>query len=184
MIRGYLFAEGPTDIAFLRRILPTDLLDEVELIDSGGSTGIPSLARTILVRRKKPVAVLMDSDSLEPDVIEERKESLEELIQAAEGSIPVKVVSTVPEIEAWFFESPEAIERILEYEVPPEWITLGKRDPRGVLQQLATNANKTWDTKKAIDDLDTPDIDRIRALPEVEELSRFLQEIRAASTPV
>src|SRR5262245_6955547 len=110
MKQVYLFVEGPTDAAFLRRVLPPAVTKEAEFVESGGRASIPSLARSVLVRRRKPVAVLMDSDSLAPAVIEEQRESTEELIRSAAASIPVKVVVAVPTIESWFFAAPEAIE--------------------------------------------------------------------------
>jgi hypothetical protein len=178
MKRVYVFVEGPTDADLLRRILPQEVLRDAELVAAGGSSGIPSLARSVLVRRKKPIAVVMDSDSLDPDVIEERQQSTEELIRAADASIPVKVVSAVPEIGAWFFAAPEAIGRILGKKVPAELIPLGKRDPAGVLQQLQEKSKKKWDPKQAIGSLDAHDIQRIRALPEVAELSSFLEKVQ------
>jgi hypothetical protein len=178
MRRIYILVEGPTDAEFLRRILPEDVLGDVELVDAGGNAGIPSLARSLIVRRNRPVAVLMDSDSLDTDMIEERQQSTEELIQAANGSIPIKVVLAIPEIEAWFFAAPELIERILGGKAQDEWLSFGKRDPKGVLQQLAENANKKWDTNQAINALDSQDIERIRAVPEVAELISFLQAMQ------
>lgn len=178
MTAVYVFVEGPTDAVFLRRVLPEEVLKDAELVIGGGEAGIPSLARTLLVRRRKPIAVLINSDSLAADVIEERKQSIEELIQAADGSIPVKVVAAVPVIEAWFFAVPEAIERVLGEKVSPELVFLGKRDPQGVLQQLAANSKKSWDTNQAMGLLDARDIDRIRALPEVMELTAFLQKMQ------
>lgn len=178
MTRVYIFVEGPTDATFLRRVLPPEALRGAELVTAGGSSGIASLARSVLVRRKRPVAVVMDSDSVDPDVIEERQQSTEDLIRAAGGSIPVKVVSAVPEIEAWFFAAPEAIQRVLGQKVSAESVALGRRDPHGVLQQLAGESKRQWDTDRAISLLDAQDIEHIRALQEVQELNRFLQEIQ------
>ena len=132
MKRVYVLVEGASDAAFLRRILPQEVLSDAELVTAGGSSGIPSLARSVLVRRKRPVAVVMDSDSLDPDVIEERQQSTEDLIRAADASIPVKVISAVPEIEAWLFAAPEMITRMVGQEVSAEWLSQGKRDPHGV----------------------------------------------------
>jgi hypothetical protein len=120
----------------------------------------------------------MDSDSLDQDVIEEGEQSTEDLIRAADAAIPVKVVSAVPQIEAWFFAAPQAIRRVLGKKVSPEWIALGKRDPTGVLQQMEAISKKKWDLQQAISSLDAQDIDRIRALPEVAELSTFLQKVQ------
>jgi hypothetical protein len=178
MKQVYVFVEGASDAEFLRRILPPEVLTSAEIVSAGGSSGIPSLARSVLVRRRKPVAVVMDADSIEPDVIAERQEDTEELIRAADASVPVKVVAAVPEIEAWLFAAPEVIARTLGESVPPEFVRLGRRDPKGVLQQLAERHQKTWDTRRAVGLLNDEDVDRIRALPEVAELSMFLKRVQ------
>jgi predicted ATP-dependent endonuclease of OLD family len=178
MKQVYIFVEGPTDAEFLRRVLPPELLKDAEIVPAGGSSGIPSLARTVLVRRKKPVVVVMDADSIDPDLIEERRESTEDLIRAADASVPLKVVTVVPEIEAWLFAAPEVIVRALGVSVSNELVQLGRRDPRGVLEQLAEKNQRKWDSMQAIGLLDAQDIDKIRALPEVSELSAFLKNVQ------
>jgi len=118
----------------------------------------------------------MDSDSIDPDVIVERQQSTEDLIRAADASIPVKVIAAIPEIEAWFLASPKTIERMVGQKVSEEWLFFGRRDPRGALTRLAKENKKSWDINQAISALDDQDIQRIRAIPEVAELSAFLQE--------
>ena len=177
MKQVYVFVEGATDAEFLRRILPPEVLQHAEIVPAGGSSGIPSLARTVLVRRKKPIVVVMDADSMDPDAIEERQQSTEELIRAADGSIPVKVVVAVPEIEAWLLAAPEALARALGAPVPSELLPLARRDPSGVLQQLAEKHQRKWDTMQAIGLLDDGDVAKIRGLPEVRELSAFLKKL-------
>jgi len=179
MKRVYVFLEGQTDEEFLRRVLPPEVTKETEFVRGGSSAGIASLARSFLVRRRIPLAVLMDADSLDPTVIEDRRESTEELIQAAAGSIPVKVVMVVPEIESWFFAVPEAIERILGGRPPEDLLALGPRDPKGVLEQLARRSQGGWDSLRAISTLDEQEIEQIRARPDVTELSQFLQKVLA-----
>lgn len=178
MRRVYLLVEGPNDEAFLRRVLPDESQSGVEWINAGGSSGIPSLARTLLVRRKCPLAVVMDSDSVEPDMIEERRESTAELISAADASVPVKVVMAIPEIEGWLLAAPESIERIFGQKMSEEWLALGKSDPRRALRWLAERNQRSWDINQAIGALDDQDIQRIRAVPELAELSAFLQEMQ------
>ena len=178
MKRVYLLVESPTNAAFVRRVLPPESQKDVEIapVDSG----LASLARTLLVLRRKPIAVLLDSDSLNPNVIAERRREVEELIRAANSAVPVKVVSVVPTIEAWFFAAPEAIERFLGQTISAEWRAFGKRDPKGVLQQLAANQQKTWDTLQAISSFDAHDVERIRAVPEVAELTAFLLKMQTS----
>lgn len=178
MKRVYILVEAPSDAAFLRRILSQEVLKDAELVPAGGSLGIPSLARSLLVRRKRPVAVVMDSDSPNPDVIEERQQSTEDFIRSADASVPVKVVTAVPEIEAWFLASPETLEHIMGESVSADWLALGKRDPKGVLKLLAEKNGKKWDIDQAINALGADDINRIRAIPEVAELNAFLQKMQ------
>ncbi len=178
MRRVYVLVEGPSNAAFLRRILPEEALQSAELVVAGGASAIPSLARSLLVRRRCPIVVLIDSDSVNPEAIEETQQSTEDLIRLADASIPVKVVTAVPEIEAWFFAAPELIERIVGQKVSEDWLYFGTRDPRGVLARLAKQNNRSWDINEAIDALDNQDIERIRAIPEVAELNEFLQTIQ------
>jgi hypothetical protein len=175
MRRAYVLVEGDADANFLRRVLNPDVQKDVEFVPAGGSAAIPSLARSLLVRRRVPVAVFTDSDSLNPTVIKERQQSLEELIELAAASVPVKVVVAVPEMEACFFAAPEVIERVLGRKIPPELIPLGKRDPKGVLDHLAGGGKRKWDTRQAIQAMDGNDIERIRAAPPIQELTKFLQ---------
>lgn len=120
MKRVYILVEDETGAEFLRRLLPPEVVRDAEIVPTGSSSEIPSLARSLLVRRRRPVAVLMDADSLSERVIQERKDSTEDLIQSAAASIPVKVIVVVPEIEAWFFVVPEAINRIFGQEMPQD----------------------------------------------------------------
>jgi hypothetical protein len=178
MKKVYVFVEGQTDEEFLRRVLPSDLTKETQFVTAGSGARITSLARSFLVRRRIPLAVLMDADSLDPEVIEDRRESTEELIQAAAGGVSVKVVVVVPEIETWFFTVPEVIERVSGERPPADLLTLGPRDPQGVLEQLSRGKGG-WDSLQAIRALDEQEIERIRARPDVTELSQFLQKVLA-----
>jgi hypothetical protein len=174
MTKAYVFVEGPSDVQFLERLLAPEAAKNVVFVPAGGASYLPSLARSVLVRRRKPVAVFMDSDSVEPEVIEERRENTEELIKAAAGNIPVKVIFAVPEIETLFFSSPEVIERVLGENVPPEFLALGQRDPTGVLRELANRSHRQWDMKVALRSLDAHDLERMRSAPPVRELNNFL----------
>jgi hypothetical protein len=177
MKRAYVLVERQTDVDFLRRVLPPELTKDVEIVPTGSSDGAPSLARSLLVRRNRPVAVFMDAYSLAPAVIEERRGETEELIRLAAAHVPVKVVVAVPELEAYFFAVPEVIERVLGEKVPSEWVLFGQRDPRGILDELSRRANRKWDLEQAIQALDAHDIERLRAAPAVSELSAFLRDV-------
>jgi hypothetical protein len=179
MKQVYILVEGPTDAEFLRRILLPDVLADAEVFPAGGNSGIPSLARSILVRRKKPVVVVMDADTNDPDLIAERRDSMEELIRAADSSTPVKVVAAVPEIEAWFFAAPDALARTFGAPLPSECVLRGQTDPKGTLQHLAQKNKIAWEPSRAISLLDHKDIDNIRAVRDVTEINTFLEALKS-----
>jgi hypothetical protein len=117
----------------------------------------------------------MDADSLNPKVIEERRGDTEELIRLGGPPVPAKVVVVVPELETYFFVVPKVIEKVLGVKVPPSMIPLGERDPKGVLDHLAASGKCPWDTAEAIRELDSPDIERLRATDAIRELTSFLE---------
>jgi hypothetical protein len=81
-------------------------------------------------------------------------------------------------MEAWLFSAPAVIERTLGVAVPSEYIAWGLRDPKGALQRLAEINHAAWDTARAIDMLDARDIEKIRTLPPLKDLTAFLKSVQ------
>jgi hypothetical protein len=73
--------EGPTDRELISALLPTHLVSLVSLVPTGGMSNLASVARTLLVKHKEPVAVLADTDSLDAGVIHERYTTLQQLLR-------------------------------------------------------------------------------------------------------
>lgn len=175
MKRAYVFVEGQPDADFLKKILPPDAQDDVEIVVAGEGSAVLSLARSFLVKRRVPAVVFQDADTVNPDLLRERRVGAEELIHAAAGTIPAKVILAVPELESYFFHAPELIERVMGRKLPPELIYLGKRDPIGVLGQVSIDAPRKWNTNRAIQLMDALDIEQIRKAETLEELTAFLR---------
>src|SRR5262249_1760204 len=77
---AYVLVEGPTDERIVRQLIPRDLLEGVGVHAAGSRSGIASLGRTLLVDRRKPLAVVVDADSVAPEVVEERRQNLDDLL--------------------------------------------------------------------------------------------------------
>jgi hypothetical protein len=180
MKKAYILVEAAMDAELLRRVLAPEAQKDAEFVVA--SSGIPSLARTLLVRRRVPVAVFVNADSLNPSLINERRDGMEELIRAAAASIPVKVVFVVPEVEALFFLCPDVIERVIG-PIRPEFVVLGKRDPRGVLTQIAKENNRKWDVAQALAFLTPADVECLRKSEAIQELTAFLTSVEPAAVP-
>jgi hypothetical protein len=180
MMSAYVVVEGISDIAILQAVLNPNLLENVALVDAGGAASIPSLARSLIVRRSTPVAIFADSDSLQKEVISERREQFKDLVSSVAGSTPSAVVLAVPEVEAIFFSAPDMIKRMFG-EVPPELLALGRRDPKGVLAQLGEMSKRRWDVNKAFDLMTDKNLEQLRQTQPIRELTKFLEQVQSGA---
>jgi hypothetical protein len=62
-MNAWIVLEGQSDLAVMKALLPDEIQSVVEFIAVGGRSNISSIARTVLVKHKAPVAVVVDSDS-------------------------------------------------------------------------------------------------------------------------
>jgi hypothetical protein len=170
--------EGPSDAEFLRRILAKELIQDAEIVVAGGRRGIPSLARSVLVTRRRPIAVVIDADSNDAEMIQEQRDDMEDLIRAADSSVPVKVIAAVPAIEAWLFAAPGAIARVAGGPLSAEIVNLSKTDPKGALEHLSSQIHRSITAEDIFRVMVEGDFRQIRAIPEVIVLERFLNEAR------
>ncbi len=135
-MRTYLLVEGETDLAFFRRLLPPEIQPQITIVTAGGRSNITSIARSLMVTKRRPLALVTDSDSLENVAVEQRLQTLEELVGSATACVPYKVILAVPEIESWFFVVPEVLERLSGQKLSLEQRELGELRPKEVLRQL------------------------------------------------
>src|SRR5258708_33488474 len=86
---AYVLTEEPLDMDSLREALPGELLEEVGFIAAGNISDVKSLARSLLVRRRVPVAVVIKGAPLAPDLTEERSQNTEEVVASVAAAAPV-----------------------------------------------------------------------------------------------
>ncbi|MBD2596961.1 hypothetical protein H6G74_21900 [Nostoc spongiaeforme FACHB-130] len=94
---AYIVCEGASDVELLQRVLPKELLNNIEIVAAGGLSAIKSLARSLVVRRQVPIAIVADADSVAPEVVQERLSSIEEIVKS------VAIDTQVNEIESLVF---------------------------------------------------------------------------------
>ncbi len=135
-MKVYLVVEGPSDQALFQRLLPSEIRSETTIVTAGGRSNITSLARSLMVAKQRPLAMVADADAIEKDAVEQRLEVLEELVHPVTAGVPYKVILAVPEIESWFFAVPEVLERLSGNKLSPEQRELGLLRPKEVLRQL------------------------------------------------
>jgi hypothetical protein len=126
-MNAYVITEGPFDAELLRLVLPRDVVDDVQFVPAGSLASMKSLARSLIVQRRTPIAIVIDADSNSPEVVEERRQSTEEVVGIVAGTVPVKVLVAVPEIEGIFFQDTAFLKRLLGQDVPKDLALLAQR---------------------------------------------------------
>ncbi len=161
-----IIVEGVTDVQLIRAILGDGLAEKARFYAGQGRTSLATLGRNILFHEGGPVLLVMDSDTLNPRLTAEL-ESLNlaamsgpitsgiQLPAMTGSSKPLfKVFTFVPEIEAVFFESPEALDRLLGKEPPQDKVKEGHFIPKQVLTELLANGKAHHDYPGLLEHLD------------------------------
>jgi hypothetical protein len=175
---AYLVCEGARDVQLLRRILPGELLSNVEIIPAGGLSAIKSLARSLIVRRQAPVVIVMDADVITPEQVEERLKDTEEIVESVAVNTPVKVILAVPSIETIFFQDVSLLSRLLGYAPSQDMLSLAIYQPWQALRELISQSKKYQSQSQLIEQLTDEDLEILRKTSVIQEIIQFLQSVR------
>ncbi len=176
-MKVYLLVEGNTDLALLRRLLPPEIQPETAIVTAGERSNIASiarsLARSLRVTRGRPLALVADADALGKDAVNERLQTLDELVGSVAAGVPYKVILAVPEVESWFFDIPEFLERLSGKTLSPEQRELGELRPKEVLRRLFNDRGPAFVGKLA-DELTDTEVKALRETQPRKDLIEFL----------
>lgn len=173
-MNAYVVVEGPTAANLLTRLLPHELQQQTAIVPAGGRTNLTSVARTLLVMKQKPLAVLLDADSVDESAVRQKRLETEELIRAISGGVPFKVFMIVPELEALLFAVPAALERIAGRKLSPDTLALSRYNPRRAILQLGQGPSDI--IEQVIHGLTADEVNVIRQVSPIQELIQFLAE--------
>jgi hypothetical protein len=134
MPAAYVVTEGKIDAKILKRCLPEGLTKEVYITIGEGWSSAMSLAGSILVVKRRPVALVVDADSEDETAIEERRDFARSFLRRASVDVPFEVFLAVPEFEAILFQNKSVVSHLLarpisdgEFEAakhrPKKWLT-------------------------------------------------------------
>lgn len=169
-MRGIVVTEGPADIAILRKLIETPGNGRIQFYEAGGFSAVNSLARSLLVKGSQKLAVVVDADSRDPNVIEDRKRFLAKSLRDIAPRSQVKVVVIAPEIEALFFEHRDILDKLLGKRLDDTEFVSGYVEPKKVLQRHLSGAQLEF----RLDTLEDEDLESLRSDPEISSLRAFL----------
>jgi hypothetical protein len=178
---AYIVCEGALDAQLLKQVLPEGLLSNVEIIPAGGLSAGKSLARSLIVRRQVPVALVIDADVVAPDQVEERLKDIEEIVGSVAANTLFKVILAVPTIEMLFFQDVSLLSRLLGYAPSPELLSLAIYQPAQALSQLIAQSPNYQSQAQLIGQLSHENLELLRQAPVIQALIQFLQSVRTVA---
>lgn len=177
MIRAYVITEGKTDIAILKTLLSPSSLVDVEFVGGSGSYAAQSLARTILSVRGRPVALVIDADTMDEQTIQEKRTFLYQILHPAQASVTFEVFTAVPEIEIVFCYDKSIFDRIIgSVSLEADW-KLAQTQPRRYLREHIPGYEPLALTILA--KLSEQEIEKLRKHPLIRQLDEFLKQATA-----
>jgi hypothetical protein len=170
---AYLVAEEQTALHVLQKLLPPETLKETGC--EGSRYSAPSLARTILVTERKPVALLMNAHTTDETSVQERLGTLRYLLKQAAADIPFEVFLAVPELEAIVFQQKELLERITNTTLSEREWKLAKLSPRAFLTDVLPR--QTASLAQLVETLEPADIAVLQQHPLLQAINAFLSSV-------
>lgn len=135
-MKPIVVVEGETDQRLLRWLLAPEIKDlRVDFVVAGGKSAAESLARSLLLRRRSPTALVVDSES-EPTKRNEQREFLRGLLPEGIDQRLYHVAIFVPEIEAVLLHSRATLAAIFGEHIPEDVRIQAMTGPRAALERL------------------------------------------------
>lgn len=175
LMRVYLLVEGNSAAEFLRRLLPAEIEPEITIVTAGGRSNITSKARSLMVAKRRPIALVADTKVTEKGAVEQRMRTLEELLGSATAGVPYKAIFAVPEIESWFFAVPDALERLSGKKLSPDQRELAEVRPKEILTKLFKDEGSLF-VEQLASKLTEPEIQTLRETQPRKDLIDFITE--------
>ena len=180
MNRCFVVVEGPTDEELFRQLLVPNIASPVEFRVAGGWSAADSLGRSLLANGSGDVVVVVDADSVDPTSVAERKRFLMRSLEAIASPARRLVIVIEPELESLFFHNRQLLENLVGQPVSDTDFITGRYEPRKVLEKLLIGTSRLDAFRSKLPKLD---LNPIRALPSIQQLTDFIQPVekRAAA---
>ena len=170
-MKTVLVTEGEADILLLKALVG-EAGATTEFVKAGGWSGADSLARSYLIDGQHDVALVVDADSYDEHMVEERRRFLTQSLEAVALRTRWQVFVIAPEIEGLLFKDRLLLEQLLKRPVSEATFQQGKFEPKKVLMHLLSGQSQTQFYQNSLAKFDlTP----LQGQAEVETLRRFLK---------
>ena len=173
-----ILLEGRSDLTIVRALLPPDLLDACELRATEGRSTLVSVARTHIIKHHAPIALLLDTDTLDPTVIAETVQTTRYLLASIAGDTPFDIIYCVPHIEAIFFEDSIDFRRIFPNFESVFLLPFAQTQPKEQLQVLFEKGGGPGTLSDFLDHLTADEVEQLRSRYPIHQLITFIMSNR------
>lgn len=132
----YVLCENSLAVQMLQILAPATTVRDWKWVAGGIKAELESLARSLLIKRQVPVAIVADGDSFDPSVVAQRQWEIESFVAKVAIEAPVKVLLFTPSLEILFFQDLAFLASLLDLEISPEDWVRGQQQPKAVLNTL------------------------------------------------
>jgi hypothetical protein len=165
-------------IAIVTALLPSDLLASCRLLAVEERSTLVSVARTHLIKHHSPIAVMIDTDTLDPTIIAETVGTTRYLMSAVAGETPFEIIYCVPHLEAIFFEAPIDFQRIFPNFSRVFILQFAKTQPKNQLDFLLKEGGGPGNLSDFLNELTADDIVKLQATYQIQHLMAFIKNNR------
>jgi hypothetical protein len=138
-------------------------------------------AKTLIVVRQQPVALVLDAKSTEPSMADRAWEDAAEVVGDPGRTSLLCLLVAVPAIEALLFRCPDAVRRVFP-EATDDLMAIGRVSPRDALVRLGGSVAERHQASVAvIDALNAENLAALRLESPVRELLEFVAQQRHQS---
>ena len=136
----YIVTEGYTDAELLKAIFRAVELSDFRFSVAGGRSFVISFAKSILVSRRLPVAVVIDADTTDARHVRELERTYFDLLHSVSGGVPFKILVAAPTLDVVCFSYPDVLRRTLGVQLSESELQQAKFKPTEVLLELMKKA--------------------------------------------
>lgn len=179
-MKAIIVVEGESDAEVLRAILPNETLADCQTYVAAGRSAIASIARTLLVKHRKPLAVMFDTDTLEPIAIRDLVTTMEQLLRSVAGTTSFKLIYCVPELESIFFDA-TVLKSVFPGFDEMLFVMFAKNSPKQALEYMFANAGGPRSLSEFLDHLTQENIEKLRSTYPIQHLMQFLDSVPVES---
>ncbi len=180
MTKAFIVTKGEYDHEILKALLPATTSENVEFIAGTWRSSAISIARSILVAKYIPVALVLDTDTTDSSAIREDRDYLQMALAEASFGVKYAVFQAVPEIEILFLEDWDFVDRQIgkkKEEFTHFELEYAQLQPKKFLFSQLEDIPYPQALTQLLARMDRQTIERIQQNPLVRDLNNFLLSV-------